>query len=57
VPAAGVLVNDSDPNNDPLTTQLVTAPERGVLSLDADGGFEYTPDNPTGTIGFDLKFA
>ncbi|OAB60590.1 hypothetical protein AY599_13495 [Leptolyngbya valderiana BDU 20041] len=52
VPAPGVLDNDEDPNDDPLTAQLVTGPERGSLMLNSDGSFDYTPDNPTGTIGF-----
>jgi len=48
---SGVLDNDLDPNSDPLTAQLVDGPQRGVLSLDANGGFDYTPDVPVGTIG------
>ena len=57
VPAPGVLANDEDPNSDPLTSQPVTGPERGTLALNADGGFDYTPDSPTGTIGFDAKWS
>jgi hypothetical protein len=57
IPAPGLLGNDSDPNNDPLTSQPVTGPQRGTLALSADGGFDYTPDNPTGTIGFDPKWS
>jgi len=56
VPAPGVLGNDTDPNSDPLTTQLVTGPQQGALTLDPDGGFEYTPDNPAGTVDFELKW-
>ena len=56
VPAPGVLANDEDPNDDPLTTQLVTGPQQGTLTLNADGSFDYTPDNPAGTIDFELKW-
>ncbi len=51
VAAPGVLGNDSDPNSDPLSALLVDAPQRGALTLAADGGFDYTPDAPVGTIG------
>jgi outer membrane protein assembly factor BamB len=57
VAAPGVLANDTDPNEDPLSAQLVDPPLRGMLQLSADGGFEYTPDNPAGTIGFELDWA
>jgi hypothetical protein len=41
----GVLVNDSDPENDGLTAELVTnvPSSRGALSLAVDGGFTFTP--------------
>ncbi len=38
-----VAGNDSDPNGDPLTYTLVTAPPNGSLTLNADGTFAYTP--------------
>jgi VCBS repeat-containing protein len=41
--AAGVLVNDSDANDDPLTAVLVSGPANGALTLNADGSFSYTP--------------
>ncbi len=47
IPAAGVLDNDSDPNGDPMTTQLVTNPANGSLTLNPDGSFEYVPISPT----------
>jgi len=40
-----VLPNDSDPNGDPLTTVLGTQPFNGVVSLNADGTFDYTPNS------------
>lgn len=52
VPAPGVLGNDVDPNDDALAAQLVTGPTQGLLTLNADGSFDYTPNVPTGTIGF-----
>ena len=43
VPAPGVLENDSDPQNDPLTVTSYLAPLSGTLTLQANGGFTYTP--------------
>ncbi|MEM7704788.1 MAG: putative Ig domain-containing protein [Pseudomonadota bacterium] len=56
VPASGVLANDTDPNGDLLSSLLETGASRGDLSLGNDGSFEYTPDNPAGTIGMQLKW-
>ncbi len=42
--AAGLLLNDSDLDGDPLTAALVTGPSNGSLSLNADGSFTYTPN-------------
>jgi len=53
VPAAGVLANDTDPRSRPLTAVLDQGPVHGVLDLDADGGFTYTPaENFFGTDFF-----
>ena len=41
--ADGVLINDTDPEQAPLQAQLVTGPAHGVLALNADGSFTYTP--------------
>jgi VCBS repeat-containing protein len=43
VPAPGVLANDTDPENDPLTAVLVSNPAHGSLTLNSDGSFTYTP--------------
>ena len=44
VPAVlGVLANDIDPNDDPLTAVLDAGPAHGTLDLHADGSFTYTP--------------
>ncbi|PIE38478.1 MAG: hypothetical protein CSA53_04185 [Gammaproteobacteria bacterium] len=44
VDAPGVLANDSDANNDPLTASLTIGPLLGSLdSFPGDGGFSYTP--------------
>ena len=43
VPAAGVLVNDTDPDGDTLSVALVTVPAHGTLVLNSDGSFTYTP--------------
>jgi ELWxxDGT repeat protein/VCBS repeat-containing protein len=42
--ATGVLVNDSDLDGDPLTVSLAKEPDHGILILNADGSFEYTPE-------------
>jgi len=44
VAAPGVLVNDADDDGDPLTAVLVSDPSNGVLTLNDDGSFTYTPD-------------
>jgi hypothetical protein len=44
VPAPGVLANDDDPEGDLLSAQLVDGPSNAAgFALNADGGFEYTP--------------
>jgi Big-like domain-containing protein len=48
VPARGVLSNDTDPDGDVLTAQVVTPPQ-GVLVLSSDGSFTYTPTGASGT--------
>jgi hypothetical protein len=51
VPPAGVLLNDTDPNGDPLTAKLRTPPANGTVELSPNGGFVYKP-NP-GHVGED----
>ena len=48
--SSGLLNNDSDPNNQPLTVNAtpVVAPTNGTVVLSSDGGFTYTPN-----AGFD----
>ncbi|APG58996.1 HYR domain-containing protein [Christiangramia salexigens] len=41
----GVLANDSDPNGDPLTAVLISDVSNGVLNLNPDGSFSYTPND------------
>src|SRR4029077_7821558 len=43
--APGVLGNDTDVENDGLSALLVTNVAHGTLTLNADGGFVYTPTN------------
>jgi VCBS repeat-containing protein len=51
--AAGVLANDADANGDSLTAALVTAPAHGIVALNANGSFVYTPAaNYTGNDSF-----
>ena len=40
----GVLVNDVDMENDPLSAILVSNPAHGALALNANGSFAYTPN-------------
>ncbi|QOC23490.1 tandem-95 repeat protein [Wenzhouxiangella sp. AB-CW3] len=47
----GVLSNDSDIHDDPLTAHLVEPPRHGQLELDEDGAIRYLPD--TGFLGVD----
>ena len=49
--AGGVLVNDTDPESDPLTAALVSGPTNGSLTLNIDGSFDYTPNS--GFVGTD----
>lgn len=44
VAAPGVLANDSDPDDDPMTVELVAGPAHASsFQLQADGSFTYTP--------------
>ncbi|MCD6415444.1 MAG: cadherin-like domain-containing protein, partial [Planctomycetes bacterium] len=51
VQAPGVLGNDTDPQEDPLTAILVSDVSNGTLTLYSNGAFDYTPD--TGFTGDD----
>ncbi|MEO5917298.1 MAG: Ig-like domain-containing protein [Luteolibacter sp.] len=51
VPASGVLSNDTDAQSNPLTAILNVGPAHGSLTLNASGGFTYTPT--TGYSGAD----
>src|SRR5207245_9612378 len=42
-PPGGVLNNDTDPDNDPLTAQLVSTTSHGALTFNANGSFSYVP--------------
>jgi VCBS repeat-containing protein len=44
VPAPGVLSNDSDPDGNAITANVLTNPSNGTLSLNANGSFTYTPN-------------
>lgn len=40
----GVLANDTDPENATLSATVVQGPAHGVLTLNANGSFTYTPN-------------
>lgn len=44
VTPAGVLANDTDPDEDALSSALVSPPARGTLDFRVDGSFDYTPE-------------
>ncbi|MCB9424250.1 MAG: cadherin-like domain-containing protein [Actinobacteria bacterium] len=54
VPVTGnLLANDTDPDADPLTASLEVNATHGIVALDRDGGFIYTPEQDfSGTDGF-----
>jgi len=53
---ASVLLNDTDAEETPLIALLVSAPERGELTLNPDGTFEYVHDGSE-TIGDSFTYA
>jgi len=58
VPNPGLLSNDTDPNGAALIAEAVTQPTKGVLLLNDDGSFSYTPNaGASGTDSFTYKAA
>jgi len=56
VEAPGVLANDSDVENNPLSSVLVSNPAHGALTLNANGSFTYVPNtNYSGLDSFTYK--
>jgi VCBS repeat-containing protein len=54
--SVGVLANDTDVDQDPMTALLVSGTSHGSLALNPDGTFAYTPDaNFNGTDSFTYK--
>jgi uncharacterized repeat protein (TIGR01451 family) len=54
--APGVLANDSDPDGNAITAQLVSTTANGTLTLNANGSFNYTPNpNFSGLDGFTYR--
>lgn len=54
--APGVLGNDTDPDNDPLTATILTQPQHGSITQRADGSFAYTPvSNYNGTDSYTYR--
>jgi arylsulfatase A-like enzyme len=53
VSAPGVLMNDTDPDGDPVSALLISDVAGGTLNLGADGSFDYVPPAGfTGTVSF-----
>jgi FtsP/CotA-like multicopper oxidase with cupredoxin domain len=50
VTAPGVLANDTDADNDPLTAYQTGTPPPGELTLNTDGSFSYTPAGTEGQV-------
>ena len=52
VATGNVLDNDHDCDGEDLTASLITAPQNGSVTLNADGSYEYSPND--GFIGIDV---
>ena len=52
VTASGLLGNDTDPENDPLSVTGATDPPNGSVTVNPDGSFTYAPD--PGYVGTDM---
>jgi len=56
VPVPGILSNDTDAENDPLTAMLINNVSNGILNLNSNGAFVYHPDdNYFGSDSFTYK--
>src|SRR5439155_6412566 len=56
IAAPGVLAGSSDVDGDALSAVLVSGPSHGTLTLNAAGGFTYTPaGNYNGADSFTFK--
>jgi uncharacterized repeat protein (TIGR01451 family) len=54
--APGVLANDSDPDGNAITAQVVSTTVNGALTLNVNGSFNYTPNpNFNGIDGFTYR--
>lgn len=47
VPAPGLLSNDVDTTNDPISVASNTEPAQGLLNVNADGSFGYAAEDPS----------
>ncbi len=50
----GVLSNDTDANNDPLVAAKMSDPQKGMLDLEINGAFVYTPTQSFTQVDTDL---
>lgn len=56
VVSPGVLLNDSDQDDDPLVAVLESLPSSGSLNLNPNGSFEYLPEKDfCGLVYFDYR--
>ena len=52
----GVLIGDTDPDNDPITSEIVIPPQNGFITLNPNGAFVYTPnENYNGPDEFEYR--
>ncbi len=58
VAAPGLLLNDTDPDNDLITVTLLMSPAHGTLTLSQTGAFSYIPNsNYHGQDGFSYQLS
>lgn len=57
LPAPGVLLNDTDQNKDPLVIASYAPASTGLVTVNNDGSFIYTPPSPafTGIVTFSYR--
>ncbi|MEM7057190.1 MAG: Ig-like domain-containing protein [Pseudomonadota bacterium] len=60
-----ILANDTDPEDDPLTVELLSSPVEGTITLNTDGTVDFNPgtdflalsDGQSATVTFDYRIS